>query len=364
MTILKPIMRVSTQTPGGALALLLTFAATSTHAALLTQPLDLRPSSVLLPTVVAGDPNGSPADSPANRVDPNTTSSPYAGVGSIFVDTPGAGGYLGSGSAISTRHILTAAHLFDTNGDGAIDVAPGDVTFRLNYGSSLSHILTASSVSVHPQYTGFNNPYLNDDIAIITLNTPLPAGVPIYSLSSDPFQFIRTITMVGYGQSGTGVDGYTVDASFSTKRVGYNRAEVYGLDDEGSGAKEVFQWDFDGPTAASNLYGNSSNPIFLTLGNALEAAIGPGDSGGPSFIDLGNGLELFGVNTFAGRSFGQTPGTFGTYGGGMLVSSYRGWIDQTMANVPDHASTALLLLLAFPFLLRRQTAPSSPHSPA
>ncbi len=38
--------------------------------------------------IVAGDPLGSPADSPAARVDPNTTSSPFAGVGSIRIFDP------------------------------------------------------------------------------------------------------------------------------------------------------------------------------------------------------------------------------------------------------------------------------------
>jgi hypothetical protein len=35
--------------------------------------------------IVAGDPNGTPADSPENRVDANTADSPYAGVGSLKI---------------------------------------------------------------------------------------------------------------------------------------------------------------------------------------------------------------------------------------------------------------------------------------
>ncbi|GAG48550.1 unnamed protein product, partial [marine sediment metagenome] len=91
--------------------------------------------------IVAGDPNGSPSDSPALRADSNTTDSPYAGVGSLRVDAAGFDGYtyIGSATAISPTHVLTAAHMFDLDDNGTIDVDATDVTFILNYGGSPSH---------------------------------------------------------------------------------------------------------------------------------------------------------------------------------------------------------------------------------
>jgi hypothetical protein len=40
-------------------------------------------------------------------------------------------------------------------------------------------MITASSVTVHADYTGFNSPTTDDDLAILTLSSPLPAGVTI-----------------------------------------------------------------------------------------------------------------------------------------------------------------------------------------
>src|SRR5687768_7161256 len=68
------------------------------------------------PVIVAGDPNGSPTDSASARVDANTTASPFAGVGSVQVNTR-RGTYIGSGTPISPRHIVTAGHVVDINSD-------------------------------------------------------------------------------------------------------------------------------------------------------------------------------------------------------------------------------------------------------
>lgn len=60
-------------------------------------------------TIVAGDPVGTPSDSPSNRVDANTTSSPYAGVGSLAIQN-GPNLFICTATAISPNHVLTAAH--------------------------------------------------------------------------------------------------------------------------------------------------------------------------------------------------------------------------------------------------------------
>jgi len=285
--------------------------------------------------MVAGDPNGSPADSPGDRVDANTTSSLYAGVGSLFVDATAFDGYtyIGSATAISPTHVLTAAHMLDLDNNGTIDVNPADVAFILNYGSDLSHTIAASAFSVHSDWTGFSNPSTNDDVAVIELSVPLPAGVPIYSLNTDPFINIETVTMVGYGLSGDGVNGYTVSPSFSVKRVGQNRADVYISDDEGSGSREGWEFDFDGQSKKTNLFGRPRGSN-LTLGNDIETTLGGGDSGGPAFIDDGSGgLEIFGVNTFGFGAKAPAP-FFGSGGGGIVVAAYAGWIQSIIDSVP------------------------------
>ncbi len=287
--------------------------------------------------IVAGDLAGTPSDSPGLRVDPNTVGSPYAGVGSLRVDATGFDGYtyIGSATAISPTHVLTAAHMLDLDNNGTIDVTAADVTFNLNFGSDLSHVITASALTVHPDWTGFASPSINDDLAVIELSTPLPAGVPIYSLNTDPFVNIETITLVGYGLSGDGVNGYdfSLGTSWSVKRVGFNRTDVYISDDEGSGSREGWQLDFDGPSKKTNLYGRPRGTN-LTLGNDIETTLGGGDSGGPSFIDDGaGGLEIFGVNTFGFGGKASSP-LFGSGAGGIVVSTYAEWILSVVGDVP------------------------------
>lgn len=278
--------------------------------------------------IVAGDPGGTPTDSPANRVDPNTTGSLFAGVGSLAI-TFGPSLFICTATAISPTHVLTAAHCLDLTDDGTIDVAPSDVQFKLNYGSDVSDVITASSLFVHPDWTGFNNPSLNDDVGVVELSSPLPAGVPIYPLNTDPFVFIETATLVGYGWSGDGVNGFSVGPSWSVKRVGDNHTDAYITDDEGSGGREVFEFDFDGPHKKTNIFG-PPQPFNLTLGNDIETTLGGGDSGGPAFIDDGfGGLEIFGINTF-GFGFKAPAPLFGSGGGGIVVSEYVDFINSVM----------------------------------
>ncbi len=276
--------------------------------------------------IVAGDPNGSPSDSPTNRVIPNSDiSSPFAGVGSMQIQSGGST-FICTATPISVRHVISAAHCLDLDANGSIDIPPSNVDFILNYGSNISHIIESSALFVHPDWTGFDSPSVNDDVAVIELSTPLPAGVPIYGLNSDPFVSIETLTMVGHGQSGDGINGYTVGASFSVKRGGGNDADSFELDDEGSGSREVFYADFDGPTSATNFLGG------LTLGNDIETTLGGGDSGGPSFIDDGTGgIEIFGINTFSFQ-FTPTPAPqFGSGAGGTIVSAYLDFINPIIA---------------------------------
>lgn len=257
--------------------------------------------------------SGAPPDSPAARVDANLASSPWAGVVAVRVD----GSATFSGVAIGRRHVLTAAHV-------VAGVEPSRVRIRVNAAASLD--LAAAAIAVHPGFVGFNNPNLNDDLAIVVLAADLPAAVPVYPLArSNPAQG-TVFVAVGYGGSGQGDGTGRVGADPAVKRAGRNNADAFGLDDDGSGRPELFYFDFDGGGQPSRLGGPG-------LGNAVETSMSSGDSGSPAFVADTSPPQLFGINTFL-FSFPNgpaDPGTFGTGGGGQVVASYAVWIDATVA---------------------------------
>ncbi len=303
--------------------------AASIFESLVTYEADYSPDEVFA-HIVAGDPNGIDADSPSQRVDVNVSDSEFAGVGSIQISTR-RGSYICTGTPIDDTTIVTAAHCVDINSDGVSNRKDGiqSVQFLLNYGGNLTHSFTVSSIAVHPDFTGFARPSVNDDVAVLKLSSRLPAGIPTYAMYTGGFDLSTPnhdsstpLHMVGYGQSGSGTQGYTVNASFSVKRYGRNVVDAYYAQDDSSrpAANEVFRFDFDGRTGNGPMGGP-------TLGNKIETTLGGGDSGGPSFVLVGDAYQLAGINTFSQSGTAAAP-RFGSLGGGMVVSAYATWINS------------------------------------
>jgi secreted trypsin-like serine protease len=275
-------------------------------------------------------------------VDPNLASSPWAGVVSI---TPTTGGTF-SGVLIDPWHVLTAAHVVSNNRD-----SPGNVVVNLNSGGDQSHRTTASQVFVHPSYTSGNTPSdqqfaWNDDLAVIRLSQPV-LDVSAYPLfTGSPGQngtpATPTFTMVAYGGYADGLSAEVLKGGNpSVKRTGRNQMDDFRDDDEGSGAPEVFLFDFDGPAGSDNLMGGT------TLGDDVEAGYAGGDSGSPVFI-LDNGVwKIAGIAAFHGDppSILGNALQFGAIGGGMLVAPYVSWIQsqQSVSPVPEPQTWVMLL---------------------
>ena len=298
----------------------------------------------------------------ATTIDPNTANSPFSGVVSINIQYSGKS-FICSGALVGARSVVTSGSCVDTNGNGAaVDLnQPGSlVTVIFNSDGANNAQVTASAITLHPNFQGFNvcpaaaspgNNCLGDDLAVLTLAADAPASATIYSVATNPVTSGASIVIAGYGNPG---DGVTAEggASYTDKRTGANQADVFDGNDEADfgGANEVFYADFDGNGVDS--FCSRIGVCTGQLAPGLESTIASGDIGGPVFVMQNGQLVLAGINTFTG-GYGEPAGTFGSYFGGVLLASYGDFLlaatdgtvtllPATPAGVPEPGSVALL----------------------
>ncbi len=262
--------------------------------------------------------SGVAPDSSSARVDANVATSRFAGVAAISVN---GGTY--SGVVIAPRYVLTAGHVAAAGTAAAMQVI-------LNQ-SSTPWTTTVVNATTYPT---FSFPY--DDLAILQLAAPVPAGVPVYPMYTGPLRTGLILVLAGYGESGTGDVGPTIGSATGVKRTGENTLDdlTPTLDHSGLTSR-FFVYDFDGPTGNGPLGGP-------TLGNPLETMVAVGDSGGPSFVQVGSSLQVLGINTFAssGVANHSPTYTFGNLGGGIVAADPRfaAWLQATTQGTMPTAS--------------------------
>jgi hypothetical protein len=263
---------------------------------------------------------GAPPDSPAARIDANVGSSAFAGVAAISIN-----GSTFSGVVIAPRYVLTAGHVAAAGSGGAI-------TVLLNQGAT-PWSTTIVSATTYPSYSF---PY--DDLAILQLAAPVPAGVPVYPMYNGPLQTGLELVLAGYGESGNGNVGVSIGPSTAVKRTGANALDELTTTLDTSGlTSRFFVYDFDGPTGNGGLGGG-------TLGNGIETMVAVGDSGGPAFVRVSTGLQVLGINTFAASPVAnQAPTyTFGNLGGGIVAADPRfaAWLQTTTQGTMPAATSS------------------------
>lgn len=184
------------------------------------------------------------------------------GVGYVLTSNPSQGNYVAcSGTALSSRLVLTSAHCFDFDYNNTTD---NSRTMFYNWGGSgNSRGLTQNfgSVVVSPQHqiTQVGGYKAYSDLALIVLDSPLSAGTPTYAVYDGPLseaslnKLKEGAMLVGYGQHHE--EGQWVAGGSAYNRwVGY--AKVSGFDPQRGGT------------------------LSATLVNGTSI-LAPGDSGGP-----------------------------------------------------------------------------------
>ena len=326
-----------------------------------------------------GDNSMSQDDALAGRRDDNVLSSRFTGVVSINPVINGSS-FICTGTVISPRHILTAAHCVDENDQGkAMDLTNPDNALAVvfNHDGDYSEITGARNVVIHEDYNGFNvcpdgsRGCVNDDIAIIELNNEIPAGVEIYDLYSPQVWDTNNLAaagiggngdqfhMVGYGTRGDGYSGYFSGPRFNEKLTGGNIVDFIGFDDEVGNTAEIWYADFDGTRTENGV--STDYDLLCTdygvcsdwLAEDVETNIGGGDSGGPSFIyDAVNDKYLLAAtNTFGIPTSPIADGAFGHLMGGILLNPYHQWI---ATQIPTPATLALFGLALGGLAARRK----------
>jgi hypothetical protein len=284
--------------------------------------------SVPVWALMAGSATDKPSDTPSLRTDPNSLTSPWAGVGSLR--TPNG---IFTGTAISKDYVLTAAHV-------VAGVAPADVRFALNANGDLSFASVAAGIVVNSGFVSAQQPNPND-LALVHLVHAIPENVPTYALAPNTVTLRSIILMVGYGASGDGAVGASVPGSASVKRTGRNMIDAFGREGSLHGEPRVAMYDFDGPPGTPNRIGG------LTLGNEVETIVASGDSGGPCFVFEQGKWQLAAVSTFVVTTgSAHSASAFGSVGGAVLVKPHLDWIKATMrrpAAVRQTESVGLLV---------------------
>ncbi|UUZ52924.1 hypothetical protein LP419_27870 [Massilia sp. H-1] len=276
----------------------------------------LLPQQTYKPLITSGD----LPDSPAARIDGNTSDSPYSGVVSLYIKRNG-NGYICSGALVGKRSGRLSKPLRRRRRQRYPD---RHQTARQQRASRVQQRWRLQRS--HPRQQGIDGCLATKASAIARLALTRSASTmtwPSSPWNAMPRQAPRSTRSpptncwqapasrwLDYGTSGDGANGFYIEPEFNIKRTGANYVDYFETDDEGvAGRNEVFIADFDG--AGQDTHCTYFGICTPQLGNDVESGIGGGDSGGPSFVKMYGELMLVANNTFSTRYFAsQVDGTF------------------------------------------------------
>lgn len=206
-----------------------------------------------------------------------------------------------SSVAVDPYWILTASHVADDGGDGALTID--------------STTYTQQEIMYHD----------TADLALVRYDKAFPGHYSLFSgtlVPGNPNNPVSTI-LVGYGNTGTVSSTFWTDSGSGrgTKRWGTQEIDSTG----------TISYDVGGTTGSTSNDGFWMD--FASSDTSYEAGVGVYDSGGGTFVNDGGTWKLAGINTVRNGPDDEFTSSFS-----ISTQDYETWINQT---IPE-PSTAIL----------------------
>ena len=223
------------------------------------------------------------------------------------------GDMVGSGTLIGENWVLSAAHVTEEDPALSMDFELGVASYQ------------PAEVIYHPDRVYAAGAGGGYDIALVRLKT-LVMDVEPATRYRETGEVGLLGTMVGFGQTGTGLTGH-VEGTSGTKRAGHNMIDTLGPDEGYS--DQYMGYDFDRPGDASESTLGDATPL------QYEYLPAPGDSGGAVFVDVEGSPQLAGVISFTVTVRPMdwwADSDYGDQGFSTRVSQFNEWIDDVVTQ--------------------------------